>query len=253
MTASLSSGNAPVAAAAKPRKKSKLKWYLIGAVVLFGVLVAVGIAKKRGANTGISVTTEKAVTKTIVQVVTATGKVQSEVEVKITSEVFGEITDLPYREGATVKKGDLIVSIRPDTYQAQVDQQVAAVAVARAGRGQQRGPVLEKASKADLKKYQDLYDRKLVSDFDYLTPTRPPMTRPRPAARPPSRRSRRRRATSSRRRTRCPRPSLYAPMDGTVSSRTSEVGERVQSVVRVHGHRDHARGRPEQDGGSRQR
>ena len=65
--------------------------------------------------------------KTIVQVVTATGKVQPEVEVKITPEVYGEITALPFREGAAVKKGDLIVRIKPDLYQAQVDQEAAAV------------------------------------------------------------------------------------------------------------------------------
>src|SRR5665213_510411 len=113
MTASLSSGNVPVAAV-KPRRRSKLKWYVIGATVLLLVLVGVGIAKKRGANTGIAITTEKAVNKTIVQVVTATGKVQAEVEVKITSEVFGEITDLPYREGATLKKGELCLLYTSD-------------------------------------------------------------------------------------------------------------------------------------------
>jgi HlyD family secretion protein len=130
MTAPLSPGTV-TAAAAKPRRKSKTKWYIIGAVVLLAVLIAGAVAKKRGASTGISVTTEKAVTKTIVQVVTATGKVQPEVEVKISPEVYGEITSLPYREGATVKKGAVIVTIKPDFYQAQVDQQVAAVAAAR--------------------------------------------------------------------------------------------------------------------------
>ena len=74
MTAPLS-GNAPAAAAVKPRRKSRAKWYIIGATVLLIALVAAAMAKKRGANTGIAITTEKAVTKTIVQVVTATGKV----------------------------------------------------------------------------------------------------------------------------------------------------------------------------------
>ena len=76
MTASLSSGNAVASPVAKPRKKSRLKWYLIGATVLLALLVTVAVVKKRGANVGMSVTTEKAVKKTIVQVVTATGKVQ---------------------------------------------------------------------------------------------------------------------------------------------------------------------------------
>ena len=119
MTAALSPGNATATASiAKPRRKSKLKWWVIGGSVLVAALVALAIVKKRGANVGISVTTEKAVTKTIVQTVTATGKVQPEVEVKINPEVYGEIIALPFREGASVKKGDVIVKIKPDFYQA---------------------------------------------------------------------------------------------------------------------------------------
>jgi HlyD family secretion protein len=226
MTASLSSGNAPVAAAAKTRKKSKLKWYLLASIVVLIALVALAIAKKRGSNTGISVTTEKAVVKTIVQVVTATGKVQSEVEVKITSEVFGEITDLPYREGAVVKKGDLIVRIKPDLYQAQVDQQTAAVAVGRSAAVNSEVQ-LEKAE-ADLKKYQDLYDRKLVSDFDYLTFKTAfdsaKANRLTALAQVDEAEGFLKQAKDSLSKT-----VLYAPMDGTVSSRSSEVGERVQA------------------------
>jgi HlyD family secretion protein len=226
MTASLSSGNALAASTAKPRKKSKLKWYLIGAVVLFGVLIAIAVVKKNGAGKGIAITTDKAVIKTIVQVVTATGKVQSEVEVKITSEVYGEITDLPYREGAVVKKGDLIVRIKPDLYQAQVDQQTAAVAVGRSAAVNSEVQ-LEKAA-ADLKKYQDLYDRKLVSDFDYLTYKTAydsaKASHQTALAQVDEAEGYLKQAKDALSKT-----VLYAPMDGTVSSRTSEVGERVQA------------------------
>jgi HlyD family secretion protein len=226
MTASLSPGNVPVATAAKPRRKSKMKWWVIGATVVLGVFIAIGIVKKRASGTGIAITTEKAVTKTIVQVVTATGKVQPEVEVKITPEVFGEITSLPYREGMSVKKGAVIVTIKPDFYQAQVDQQTAAVAVGRAGAVNSE-VVLEKAE-ADLKKYQDLYDRKLVSDFDYLTYKTDydsaKANRETALAQVDEAEGYLKQAKDSLSKT-----SIYAPMDGTVSSRTSEVGERVQS------------------------
>jgi HlyD family secretion protein len=199
---------------------------VIGATVLLGVLVAVGVAKKRGAGTGIGITTEKAVTRTIVQIVTATGKVQPEVEVKITPEVFGEITSLPYREGAAVKKGAVIVTIKPDFYQAQVDQQTAAVAVGRAGAVNSQ-VVLEKAEQ-DLKKYQDLYDRKLVSDFDYLTYKTAydsaKASRETALAQVDEAEGYLKQAKDSLSKT-----SIYSPMDGTVSSRSSEVGERVQS------------------------
>jgi HlyD family secretion protein len=168
MTADLSPGTATVqSSAAKPRRKSKLKWWVIGLSALLLVAIVLAVMKKRSANVGIAVTTDKATVKTIVQVVTATGKVQPEVEVKISPEVYGEIVALPFREGAHVDKGEVIVKIKPDFYQAQVDQQTAAVAAARAG-AENSQVQLEKAE-ADLKKYQDLYDRKLVSDFDYVT------------------------------------------------------------------------------------
>jgi HlyD family secretion protein len=226
MTAPLTSGNVSAAPVAKPRKKSKLKWYLIGATVLLAVLVTVAVVKKRGANNGISVTTEKAVVKTIVQTVTATGKIQPEVEVKITPEVYGEIISLPYREGAIIKKGEVIVKIKPDFYQAQVDQQTAAVAAARSAAVNSLVKLLK--AEADLKKYQDLYDRKLVSDFDYVSYKTAydgaKADRESALAQVDEAEGFLKQAKDSLSKT-----QIYAPMDGTVSSRSSEVGERVQS------------------------
>ncbi len=227
MTASLSPGNAPASSSvAKPRKKSKLKWYLIGGSVLFVLLVVGAIAKKNATKPGTPVTVEKAVVKTIVQIVTATGKVQPEVEVKITPEVFGEITALPFREGMPVKKGDVIVKIKPDFYQAQVEQQTAAVAAARCG-ARNSLVQLEKAD-ADLKKYQDLYDRKLVSDFDYVSyktaDDAAKAGRQSALAQVDEAEGILKQAQDSLSKT-----VIYSPMDGTVSSRSSEVAERVQS------------------------
>jgi HlyD family secretion protein len=195
---------------------------------------------------GIAVTTDKAVTKTIVQTVTATGKVQPEVEVKITPEVYGEITSLPFREGAVVKKGDVIVKIKPDFYQAQVDQQTAAVAAARAGAVNSLVQ-LEKAE-ADLKKYQDLYDRKLVSDFDYVTYKTAfdaAKAEPRVGARP----GRRGRGPPE-----AGQGLAVEDLDLRPDGRDGELallgGRRARAVVdRVRRHRDHAGRRPEQDGG----
>jgi len=233
MTAALSPGNATVqSSAAKPRRKSRLKWWVMGSVALLGVLVALAIWKKQSANVGIAVTTDKAAVKTIVQVVTATGKVQPEVEVKINPEVYGEITALPFREGAHVNKGDVIVKIKPDFYQAQVDQQVAAVAAARA-QAENSLVQLEKAD-ADLKKYQDLYDRKLVSDFDYVTyktaDDGAKAARQSALAQVDEAEGLLKQAKDSLSKT-----SIYAPMDGTVSSRSSEVGERVQASTEFTG------------------
>ena len=233
MTAALSPGNTSAqSAVVKPPRKSKLKWWVIGSSCLLIVLVAVAVVKKRSANVGIAITTDKATVKTIVQVVTATGKVQPEVEVKISPEVYGEITALPYREGARVKKGDVIVRIKPDLYQAAVEQQTAAVAAARAG-AENSLVQLEKAE-ADLKKYQDLYDRKLVSDFDYVAYKTAydgaKAGRQSALAQVDEAEGILNQAKDSLSKT-----TIYSPMDGTVSSRSSEVGERVQSSTSFAG------------------
>lgn len=233
MSAELNPGAAlNPASIAKPRKKSKLMWVLI--ILLMVVVVGGGFAylSKKGANVGIGVTTEKAVVKTVVQVVTATGKVQPEVEVKITPEVYGEIVALPFREGATVKKGDLIVKIKPDLYQAQVEQQTAAVAQARATAVSTESKLVK--AEADFKKYQDLYDRKLVSDFDYVTYK----------TAYDSAKADRETALAAvdgaegylkQAQDQLSKTSIYSPMDGTVSSRSSEVAERVQASTSFAG------------------
>ena len=234
MTATLSPGNASAAPAiAKPRKKSRsLTWWVIGGIVLLLVLVGLAMAKGGANKAGVAVTTDVAVRKAIIQTVTATGKVQPEVEVKITPEVFGEIISLPYREGASIKKGQEIVKIKPDFYQAQVDQQTAAVAAARAAAVNSQVQ-LEKAE-TDLKKYQDLYDRKLVSEFDYVTYKTnfdaAKANRASALAQVDEAEGFLKQSKDSLSKT-----SIYSPMDGTVSSRSSEVGERVQSGAEFPG------------------
>src|SRR5437868_1462662 len=106
------------------RSKTKL-YILIGILVLVaGGVTAAVIARKR--EKPIPITTDKAFRKTITQLVTATGKIQPEVEVKIAPEVSGEIVEIPVKEGQLVKKGDLLLKIKPDSYQAQVASQLAA-------------------------------------------------------------------------------------------------------------------------------
>src|SRR5690348_17294570 len=80
----------------------------------------------------IPITTDKAFRKDVTQLVTATGKIQPQVEVKIAPEVSGEIIDIPVKEGQVVHRGDLLVKIKPDVYQAQVEAQQAALNGSRA-------------------------------------------------------------------------------------------------------------------------
>src|SRR5438045_9392356 len=92
-------------------------------------IVGAVMASKR--EKPIPVTTEKAAKRTILQLVSATGKVQQETEVKISPEVAGEIIELPGIDGAHVNKGDLLVKGKPDSYKALLEQHEAAISSAK--------------------------------------------------------------------------------------------------------------------------
>src|SRR5215212_6734600 len=127
-------------------QRSRKKLYIIIAIV---VLIAGGatvmvILRKR--EKPIPITTHKVFRTNITAIVTATGKIQPEVEVKIAPEVSGEIVELPVKEGQLVHRGQLLLRIKPDSYRAQVESQQAAVSSARSASVQNRAEL----SKADI-------------------------------------------------------------------------------------------------------
>lgn len=146
----------------KKRRRRRWPWILL-VLALLGIGAWTAARKK---EKPVQVTVDKAIKKTIVQLVSATGKVQPEVEVKISPEVAGEIIELPVKDGQSVKKGDLLIRIRPDNYKAQVAQQEAAIASAKAMSVQGRAQ-LEKAQ-ADLKRYDGLFKSKVINESDFL-------------------------------------------------------------------------------------
>ena len=156
---------ASLSPSAAPRRKSKKKWIVIAGAVLLIALIVVGLSRRKKEH-GTPVTTEKAFVKTITQVVTATGMVQPEIEVKISPEVAGEIIAMPVKEGDVVKKGDLLVKIKPDFYQAQLDQEEASLVSARAASVLSNAK-LQKAAQDNLQA-KDLYAKHLISDADML-------------------------------------------------------------------------------------
>lgn len=217
----------PAGPAGRPagRKKSPLiKWILVTGAILLVVAIVVGVAKKKGSKPGVSVTTEKAIQKTIVQTVSATGKIQPEVEVKIAPEVSGEIVQLGFREGAAVKKGDLLVAIKPDFYEAQVEQQEANLAATRAGAVQAKAQ-LEKAQE-DLARTADLAQKNLVSESDY-TAAKTSVEVAQANYDSALAQIRRTEGSLDQVRDQLMKTKIYAPIDGTISSLTTEVGERV--------------------------
>src|SRR6266480_3539043 len=146
----------------KKRSRKRLYWLIAFAVVIVGVLVAAVASKKR--DKPILVTTDKAFRKNVTQLVTATGKIQPEIEVKIAPEVSGEIVEIPVKEGDIVRRGQLLLRIKPDTYKAQVESQQAALSSARSASVQHRAE-LSKADN-DYKRAQHLFDQHLIPEAE---------------------------------------------------------------------------------------
>jgi HlyD family secretion protein len=210
-------------AMARPRR-SKLPWIIL-VVVVVGAAVGGGIYyKRKNADKGFAVTTEKAIIKTITQTVNATGKIQPEVEVKISPEVAGEIIELTVREGSVVKKGDLLVRIKPDTYRYQVEQQEANLVAAKATSVQAKAQLLK--AKDDFKRTEDLFNKKLLSDSDYNA-ARTGVEVAEANYDNSLAQIRRTEGLLSQSRDQLSKTVISSPTDGAVSSLTSEVGERV--------------------------
>jgi HlyD family secretion protein len=213
----------PAPATAKKKKSHRT---LIISLILLLVVATVGvmIAASKRKDKGVAVTTEKAITKTITQLVNATGKIQPEIEVKIAPEVAGEILEMPFREGDVVKKGDLLVRIKDDTYRYQVEQQEASLVAARASSLVNKS-ALQKADE-DLKRNRDLYDKHLISDSDLAVVTNAYEGAKAEYASAIANISRTE-GLLNQMRDLLNKAIIYAPISGTVTSRTSEVGERV--------------------------
>ena len=206
------------------RKKSKAKWFILGGIVLFAAGGAGVYYKKKGQSQIVTVTTEKAIVKTITQIVSATGKVQPEVEVKIAPEVSGEVVKLGFREGAVVKKGELLLAIKPDTYQAQVEQQEANLAAAKATAVQSKAQLLK--TQDDLKRNEDLFAKKLLSDSDIAT-ARTAVEVAQANLVNAQAQIRRTEGSLDQARDQLLKTMIYSPIDGKVSALYTEVGERV--------------------------
>ena len=108
-----------------------LKWILIGVGVLLLVLIVVKVVAGPS-DDGVKVTVEKTVKRTVIETVNASGKVYPEVEVKVSPDISGEITELTVQEGDSVKKGQVLASIYADIYSSQRDQAAAQVAQSQA-------------------------------------------------------------------------------------------------------------------------
>ncbi len=220
------------ASATAPKKKSRRRRYIIwGSVglVLLWIIFSI-IAGKR--EKPIPVTTDKAVRRDILETVSATGKVQPEIEVKIFSEVAGEIIELPVEDGTPVKKGDLLVKIKPDTYKAILEQQEAAISTAKATNAQQQASLVK--AEHDMKRAQEMFEKKAISSQE-LDTARAAVDVARNSFESSVHMIEQAEATTSQARDQLSKTTIYSPLDGKVTVLNSKLGERVVANLQFAG------------------
>ena len=218
----------------KSSATKRLLWILGGLLILLVAFAIVGRATGMfgPGNSGTFVETDEAEARSITQIVTASGRVQPEVEVIISPDVSGEIIELPVKEGDTVQQGMLLARIKPDFYVTQVEQARAGVFQAKASMAQRQADLLE--AESERTRQRDLFERAAIAQsvleqaetrYDVAEAG---LEGARYAVE--SAEARLREAEEQVRKT-----AIYSPMSGTVSVLLVELGERVVGTSQMAG------------------
>jgi HlyD family secretion protein len=214
---------------------SKKNIYIAVGVVITLIIVLVTLKSKGiiGSNDDSKqVETAKVDEITIVETVSATGKIQPEIEVKISSEVSGEIIALPVKEGQVVKKGDLLVKINPDLYTSGYNRTISNLSGTKAGLSQ--ADATFKEAKASYDRSKTLYEKGIISrsDWDKAIATFEGAKANKESAYYNVQSAN---ATVREAKDNLGRTTIYAPADGTISSLGVELGERVLGTQQMTG------------------
>jgi HlyD family secretion protein len=229
------------------KKKNKVLRYLIISVLLLIVIAIIG--KKAGwigQEEKKLVTSEKVRRRTISETVSASGKIQPEVEVKISPDVSGEIVELTVKEGDHVKKGQLLAKILPDIYQSNVDRMVAMLNSSKAGYEGAKSRLAQSQSQFEREKLnfdrtKKLYDEKLISasEFETVKSTYDVAKAEVDAAKQNVDASdfniRSTEASLKEAQDNLKKTTIFAPVDGTISRLNVEKGERVVGTSQMAG------------------
>ena len=212
----------------------KTIYILISSAIV--IVIALIVLSKKGIignkDKAIDIEVAKANEITIVETVSATGKIQPEIEVKISSEVSGEIIALPVKEGQVVKKGDLLVKINPDLYTSGYNRTVAGLSQTKAGLSQ--ADAAFKEAKANYDRNKILFDKGIISksDWDRAISNFETAKASKESAYFNVKSAS---ATVNEAKDNLGRTTIYAPADGTISMLNVELGERVLGTQQMAG------------------
>lgn len=228
------------------KKKSKLKYVIIGLVVL---LVFVILANKMGwigQGDVTKVATEKVEKRTVNETVSASGKIQPETEVKLSSEVSGEIVELNVNEGDVVKQGDVLCRVKPDILQSGYDRAVASLNAQKAALAAAQEQLKQTEAsfeniESNFKRNEELFNKKVISIAEFET------ARSEYLGAKANLEAQRQNVVGTRygidqsqamvkeAADNLARTTIYAPVDGVVSLLSIELGERVVGTAQMAG------------------
>lgn len=214
--------------------------------MLLVVLVGAKKAGWIGEEDNIKVSTEKVTSETIIETVSASGKVQPEVEVKLAADVSGEVVDLYVKEGDLVKKGTLLAKINPEIYISALDRMNASLSSSKANLESSRSRYKQAESQylraeQTYNRNKKLYDEKVISDSDFeavkssYDVAKAEMEAAQQSISAASYGVQSAEASLKESRENLNKTSIFAPVDGTISKLSVEKGERVVGTEMMAG------------------
>lgn len=228
-------------------KSNNLLKILIAAAVVLIVFAIIGKSQSWfGGVAGIKINIENPEYRTITEIVTASGKIQPETEVKISPDVSGEIVELRIKEGDEVKKGDLLLKIKPDIYLSAVDRARASVNSAKANKANSEAYLEQIKSKYtqtknSYERNKVLWEQQTISKAEYetalssfemvsaeLEATKKSVESAKYSVQSAE-------ASLSEAEESLKKATIYAPMSGTISMLNIEKGERVVGTMQMAG------------------
>ena len=224
----------------------KLKPILIGVGIIIALLVVAKLTGLIGGKKAEKVTVEKAAERKVIETVTASGKIQPETEVKLSSEVSGEVTELLVKEGDVVKKGQLLCKVRPDVLKSGYDRatasyssQKASVASSQQMLAQSQGNMVN--AEATYKRNVELFNKKVISasEFDaakaaYLT-AKTNLGRAKEDVTAAKFMLEQSGANVQEAGANLAKATIFAPVDGVISKLSVELGDRILGTAQMAG------------------
>ncbi len=214
-------------------KRKTLLRYLVAAVILLMVVAVVG--KKKGwfgKPETIEVVVEKPIARTITESISANGKIQPEMEVKISPEVSGEIIELSIKEGDRVSRGQLLCRIKPDTYVSIKERSEASVNGAKARLAQAQAQLLQ--AELSFNRSKQLFDQKAISESDFET-AKTNFSVAQADVKAALFNVESAEASLKEAKENLNKTTIYAPMSGIISKLSVELGERVVGTAQMAG------------------